>query len=199
MNAIGKEQYIRSFIAIELPVELRTSLGKYKNEMEPASKAFAKWVSPDGIHVTLKFLGNITPVMIDKITFSIEHACDGIAPFTLETDELGGFPDLKHPRVLWLGMHGDIDKMKLLQEKIDGDLSRLGFEKEKREFTPHITLARIRERTGSSDRSRFGSLITSKSCSIRHTIRVESVNLMQSRLQPGGAMYNKLRSVRLKG
>jgi 2'-5' RNA ligase len=199
MNIGGKEQYIRSFIAVELPVELRSALGKYKNEMEPGSKAFAKWVLPDGIHVTLKFLGNIAPGMVDKISFSMEQVCTGIAPFTLETDELGGFPDLKHTRVLWLGMHGDTNRMKLLQEKIDDSLSSLGFEKEKREFTPHITLARIRDRAGASDRLKFGALITSRIYSIRHTIRVESVNLMQSRLQPGGAVYNKLRSIRLKG
>jgi 2'-5' RNA ligase len=199
LNVTGKEQLIRAFIAVELPFELRSALGKYKSEMEPGSKIYAKWVSPDGIHITLKFLGNIAPGMIDKITFSMEQACAEMAPFTLETDELGGFPDLKHPRVLWLGMHGDTDRMKLLQEIIDGNLSSLGFEKEKREFTPHITLARIRDRAGPSERLKFGALITSRSCSIRHMIKVESVNLMQSRLQPGGAVYNKLRDVRLKG
>jgi 2'-5' RNA ligase len=194
-----KEQYIRSFIAVELPAELKAVLGKYRDEMAPASREFVKWVSPDSIHVTLKFLGNISHGMVDKIALSIEQACTGMTPFTLETDILGGFPNLKQPRVLWLGMHGDIDKMKLLQTRIDDGLVDLGFEKEKREFTAHITLARIREKAVSSDRLKFGALITGRSTGFKHTIQVEGVNLMQSRLQPGGAVYNRLAMIKLNG
>lgn len=194
-----KEQYIRSFIAVELPVELKAVLGKYKDEMSPLSREFVKWVSPGGIHVTLKFLGNISPGMIDRITLSIEQACKGVIPFTLETDTLGGFPNLKQPRVLWLGMHGDVDKMKLLQKQIDDRLVDLGFEKEKREFTPHITLARIREKAGSSDRMRFGELIIHQRADFKYTIHIDGVNLMQSRLQPSGAVYDQLARVKLNG
>jgi 2'-5' RNA ligase len=194
-----KEQYIRSFIAVELPAALKAVLGKYKDEMAPASREFVKWVSPDGIHVTLKFLGNINSGLVDKITLSIEQACTGMAPFMLETDIMGGFPNLKQPRVLWLGMHGDVDKMRLLQTRIDDRLVALGFEKEKREFTPHITLARIREKAGSSDRLKFGALLTGRSAGFKHMIQVEGVNLMQSRLQPGGSVYTRLASVKLSG
>ena len=195
---MANEQLIRSFIAVELPAELKTVLSTYRNAMETQSKAFVKWVSPDSIHITLKFLGNIKPDMVDKIARSIEQACVGIAPFTLETDELGGFPNLKQPRVLWLGMHGDVDSMRLLQVRIDEGLLELGFEKEKREFTPHITLARIRERAGSSDRTKFGALIMERRSGFRYTIQVDGVNLMQSRLLPGGAVYNRLVGVKLK-
>ena len=194
-----QERQIRSFIAIELPSELKTILGSFQNEMASAGGSFVKWVSPDSIHITLKFLGNIFTEKVEAISLAIEQACAGTGPFTLKSGELGGFPNLKQPRVLWIGLHGDIDRVKLLQMSIDNNLARLGFDKEKREFTPHITLARMRDKASPADHRKFGELIMNKRFDFRYKIDVESINLMRSQLLPGGAIYSRLAQLKLGG
>ena len=192
-----QERQIRSFIAIEIPMELKTALGSFRSEMISASSSFVKWVSPGSIHITLKFLGNISPDRVEKITEAIGQACEGMDSFNLESDELGGFPNLGQPRVLWVGIHGEIEKIKLLQSRIDGHLVDLGFKREEREFTPHITLARIRDKAGSLDRRKLGELVTRRTFDFRCKIRVDGVNLMRSQLLPGGAVYTCLSVVKL--
>jgi 2'-5' RNA ligase len=193
-----QERQIRSFIAIELPVELKTILGSFQNEMTLAGGSFVKWVSLDSIHITLKFLGNIYREKVEVISSAIEQACSGTGYFTLETGELGGFPSLRQPRVLWIGLHGDIDMVKSLQKSIDDNLAGLGFDREKREFTPHITLARMRDKASPADRRKFGELIVNKRFNFRYKIDVESINLMRSQLLPGGAVYSRLAQLKLE-
>ena len=192
-----QERQIRSFIAIELPSELKAILGSFQNEMASAGGSFVKWVPPDSIHITLKFLGNVPTEKIEAISSAIEQACAKAGPFTLAMGELGGFPNLNQPRVLWVGLHGDIERVKSLQISIDNRLVRLGFEKEKREFTPHITLARMRDKASSVDRRKFGELVIKKHFDFRYKIDVESINLMRSRLLPGGAVYSCLTKLKL--
>jgi 2'-5' RNA ligase len=192
-----QERQIRSFIAIELPPELKAILGSFQNEMASAGGSFVKWVAPDSIHITLKFLGNIVAEKVEAIGSAIEQACAGTGAFSLEMGELGGFPNLNQPRVLWVGLHGDIERVKSLQLNIDNSLVRLGFDKEKRGFTPHITLARMREKASPVDRRKFGELVTGKHFDFRYKIDVESINLMRSRLLPDGAVYSTMAKLKL--
>jgi 2'-5' RNA ligase len=192
-----QERQIRSFIAIELPAELKTILGSFQDEMASAGGSFVKWVSPESIHITLKFLGNIPAEKVGKITSAIEQACAGTGYFTLEAGELGGFPNLKQPRVLWIGLHGDINRVKSLQTSIDNNLVRLGFDREKREFTPHITLARMRDKASPADRRKFGEQVINKRFDFQYKIDVENINLMRSQLLPGGAVYSRLAQLKL--
>jgi RNA 2',3'-cyclic 3'-phosphodiesterase len=192
-----QERQIRSFIAIELPSELKAILGSFQDEMVSAGGSSVKWVSPDSIHITLKFLGNIFTEKVQSISSAIEQACAGVEPFILEMGELGGFPNLKQPRVLWVGLHGDIERVKSLQMSIDNNLAKLGFDKEKREFTPHITLARMRDKASSVDRKKFGERVTGGTFDFRYKINVESINLMRSQLLPSGAVYSCLAKLKL--
>jgi 2'-5' RNA ligase len=192
-----QERQIRSFIAIELPSELKAILGSFQNEMVSAGGSSVKWVSPDSIHITLKFLGNIFTEKVQSISSAIEQACTGVEPFTLEMGELGGFPNLKQPRVLWVGLHGDIERVKSLQMSIDNNLAKLGFDKEKRGFTPHITLARMRDKANPVDRNKFGERVTNETFDFRYKIDVENINLMRSQLLPAGAVYSCLAKLKL--
>jgi 2'-5' RNA ligase len=192
-----QERQIRSFIAIELPSELKAILSSFQNEMVSVGGSSVKWVSPDSIHITLKFLGNILTEKVQSISLAIEQACTGVEPFTLEMGELGGFPNLQQPRVLWLGLHGDIERVKSLQMSIDNNLAKLGFDKEKREFTPHITLARMRDKASMVDRRKFGERVTNESFDFRYRIDVENINLMRSQLFPTGAVYSYLAKLKL--
>jgi len=191
-------QQIRSFIAIELPEEVKTGLNRLQTELKLPRHNFVKWVATEGIHVTLKFLGNIYPEKVAEITKVMEQASQGSVPFQLEISEVGAFPNLRQPRVLWLGIRGDIDKLVAWQQRIDSGLVPLGFAKETRPFTPHLTLARLREGVSPGDRRDFGELVIKTPVEVNFKVNVNSLSLIKSQLLPGGAVYSRLAEVKLK-
>jgi 2'-5' RNA ligase len=195
---LSNEQ-IRSFIAIELPEEVKAGLRRLQTELKLPEQTFVKWVAPDGIHLTLKFLGNISPQKVAEITSVMEQASQGVNPFQLEVTEVGAFPNIRQPRVLWVGIRGEIDKLVAWQQHIDNGLMPLGFAKETRAFTPHLTLARLREGCSPGDRRDFGEMVAKTSIEVSYKFNVSSLNLMKSQLLPGGAVYNRLAEVKLKG
>ena len=190
-------QQIRSFIAIELPEEVKTGLRRIQTELKLPEHTFVKWVAPESIHLTLKFLGNISPQKVTEITEVMEQASQGVSPFHLEVTEVGAFPNLRQPRVLWLGIKGAIDKLVAWQQRIDSGLVPLGFSKETRPFTPHLTLARLRDGASPKDRVSFGEMIMKTPVEVSYKINVNSLSLMKSQLLPGGAVYSRLAEVKL--
>lgn len=188
---------IRSFIAIELPEEVREGLARLRKELERDEHKFVKWVAPGGIHLTLKFLGNIPSKRVTEITEAIEEAAQEISPFHLEISGLGAFPSLKHTRVLWVGIGGEVDKLSRLQQNIDSALAALGFAKEERSFVPHLTLARIRQGASPPERRSFGELVSSAIFEDKYPVEVEAISLMRSQLTPAGAIYTCLSAVGL--
>ncbi len=198
MKILSNEQ-IRSFIAIELPEEVKAGLRRLQTELKLPEQTFVKWVAPESIHLTLKFLGNISPQKVSEITKVMEQASQGVSPFQLEVTEVGAFPNLRQPRVLWVGIRGEVDKLIAWQQRIDNGLIPLGFIKEKRAFTPHLTLARLREGCSPGDRRDFGELVVKTPIEASYKFKVTSLSLMRSQLLPGGAVYSRLAEVKLKG
>ena len=192
-------QQIRSFIAVELPEEVRSGLRQLQAELRSAGHTFVKWVTPEGIHLTLKFLGNISPQKVAEITRVMEKASQAVSFFQLNVGELGAFPNLRRPRVLWLGVGGEVDKLIVLQQRIDEGLIPLGFVRETRPFTPHLTLARLRQGAPPRDQQGFGELVVKTPWEVNYEINVNSVSLMRSQLLPEGAVYSRLAEVKLKG
>ena len=185
-------EQIRSFIAIELPEEAKEGLASLRKELERDEHKFVKWVDPRGIHLTLKFLGNIPSKRVEEITEAIEVAAQGIYPFHLEIGGLGTFPSLRQARVFWVGIGGEVDKLSRLQQNIDSTLAALGFAKEERSFMPHLTLARIRQGASPLERRTFGELVGSITFEDKYHVKVESISLMRSQLTPAGAIYTCL-------
>jgi 2'-5' RNA ligase len=190
-------EQIRSFIAIELSEEAKEGLARLRKELERDEHKFVKWVDPRGVHLTLKFLGNIPSRRVAEITEAIEEAKQGISPFHLEISGLGAFPSLKQARVLWVGIGGEVDKLSRLQQNIDSALAILGFAKEERSFVPHLTLARIRQGASPLERRSFGELVGSTVFEDKYHVEVEAINLMRSQLTPAGAIYTCLSVVEL--
>jgi len=190
-------EQIRSFIAIELPEEVREGLVRLRNAIKRDEHKFVKWVSPDGIHLTLKFLGNIPSKRVTEITEAIEKVTQEISPFHLEISGLGVFPSLRQTRVLWVGIGGAVYKLSKLQRNIDSALDVLGFAKEERPFVPHLTLARLRPGASTLERRNFGELVGSTIFEDKYPIEVEAVSLMRSQLTPTGAFYTRLSAVGL--
>ena len=191
-------EQVRSFIAIELPDELKTGLNQLESRLKLGEQTWVKWVDPYSIHLTLKFLGNVAVDRIDEITGAIEEAAQGISPFYLEAKELGVFPNLRRVQVAWVGVSGEVDKLGKLQQHIESNLARLGFAPESRPFTPHLTLARIRDQASPAERQRLGELIVSTRFETAYTIEVDAINLMRSQLTREGAIYSRISSIGLK-
>jgi len=190
-------EQVRSFIAIELPDELKLGLTRLENQLKMIRQPWVKWVDPTSIHLTLKFLGSIAVDRISEIIGAMEAAIQGIPPFRLEAKDLGVFPNLRRVQVAWVGISGEVAKLSRLQQHLESNLARLGFAAESRPFTPHLTLARLHNRASLDERQGFGQLIATTKFEAAYTIKVAAIHLMKSRLTREGAIYSRIGSVRL--
>ena len=191
-------EQIRSFIAIELPDEVKSALAQLQAQLKTGKQLPVKWVDPYSIHLTLKFLGNIDLNKVREITGAMEAAAQGISPFKLEVKDVGVFPNLKRVRVVWVGVSGEVAQLSQLQQRTESNLVPLGFARESRSFTPHLTLARVREQASPDEQQSFGELIASTKFETVYEFDVDSINLMKSQLTREGAIYSRISSVKLK-
>ncbi len=191
-------EQVRSFIAIELPDEVKKGLRELQAQLKAGGSAPVKWVDPANIHLTLKFLGNVAADRIDEISSAMTNAVQDTSTFKLEIKELGVFPNPRRVQIVWVGLGGEVDKLASLQQRIERGLEKLGFAPENRRFTPHLTLARIRDRATPRERERLGQLIAETEFATAQGFRVDSVKLMKSQLTPEGPIYSRLSSAELK-
>jgi 2'-5' RNA ligase len=187
---MADEKPIRSFIAIELPGAVKLELAALQANLAVEPARGIKWVSPDGIHLTLKFLGWVAPDRIETVKQAIAEAVSTIAPFKLGISGLGGFPNLRRLDVVWCGLIGDLAHLAELQESIEKFVSPLGFPTEKRAFSPHLTLARLREDVDPGARQTLATKIAATKFQPEVSFPVDSISLMRSTLLPNGAVYD---------
>jgi len=190
-------EQVRCFIAIELPEAIKSGLSRLQAKLKSASQFSVKWADPYSIHLTLKFLGNVNVDMTAQITEAMAEAAQGTPPLQLEIKDLGVFPNLRRVQVIWVGVSGDLDKLLELQKRLETNLAGLGFAPEARSFTPHLTLARVRERASPEERQKLGELIASTKFETGYTFPVNAVSLMRSQLTREGAIYSRISSVAL--
>lgn len=186
---------VRSFVAIELPEAVKLRLAEVQDQLK-SRKSAAKWVAPQSIHLTLQFLGNITVSSIPDITRVISEAADAEVPFELSVRGLGVFPDPRRVRVVWVGLEGELDPLIGIQKRLSSGLQTLGFVPEARPFTPHLTLARIRDDASPNDREAVGRLVGATAFDAG-SFTVESISLMKSQLTRQGAIYSRLADIPL--
>jgi RNA 2',3'-cyclic 3'-phosphodiesterase len=193
-----KEQGLRLFVACELPPEAREALGRIQADLRergagrlPAGRQGLRWVRPEGIHLTLKFLGAVSPEKAQRVADALAAAI--VEPFTLDLrfDRLGSFGGRTRLRVIWVGLAGDVEELAALAETVEGALGPLGFPRESRPFAPHLTLARVPDEMGVEERSRLADLIAAYKLPAMPSLSVSEVALMQSFLLPGGARYEQ--------
>jgi 2'-5' RNA ligase len=191
---------IRTFIAIELDESIKNELTKLQERLkDKAPRGSVRWVKPKGIHLTLKFLGDVPADQIEEITKALQKGCQGVAPFSLSCGGLGCFPNLNRPRVMWVGIQEETGTLAQLKKSIEGNVAPLGYPTEKRKFSPHLTLGRVQRRASAGDRRQLGDLIGTLDIGLLGQMEVHSVNLMRSDLRPSGAVYTRLAEVELKG
>ncbi len=182
---------IRSFIAVDLEASVLLALRNVQDQLRRAG-GDVRWVRPEGLHVTLKFLGPVQAQRIEEIHAAVAAAVRDQPPLTLQVCGLGAFPNLRRPRVLWAGLEGD--DLGALARRVDDALVRLGFAAEPRAFSPHVTLARVNTLKG------WGTLekqIETHGADHFGVSTVAAVHIYRSVLQPGGSVYTLLRTIPL--
>lgn len=184
---------MRTFIAVELDKEIKKVLSKIQDELK-TTQADVKWVEPENIHLTLKFLGEVEENKIPKISQILKALSNQTKPFTIRLCELGTFPSPKYPRVVWIGITEGKTELLKLAELLEDSLVQLKFPKEKRGFSAHFTLGRVR--SGKNKDVLCQKLNTIQVPGLRQEIK--SITLFKSTLTPKGPLYEKLCEENLK-
>jgi 2'-5' RNA ligase len=186
---------VRLFVAVNLPAEERRAAFEAAAPLR-AARLPVRWVREDGIHVTLRFLGEVGREQVAPLEGALADAVKGAKPFTIAIGGVGAFPELARPRVVWIGVDRH-PALELLANDVERTLTPLGFEAELRPFHPHLTLGRVERGAKPAafrDLERLAAGIT-----YQGAIQVESVDLMQSTLGPGGATYGLVSRAALSG
>jgi len=185
---------IRSFIAIELSNNIKQELAGLIEKLK-TSGADVKWVNPENIHLTLKFLGYISPEKIEAVKKVLDSIKGKFTPFKITLSGVGAFPKLSYPRVIWVGMQDGQDDAKRIYALLEAELEKAGFKKEERAFSPHLTIGRVRS---GKNRQDLKSAIENLKFSPENTQTVEHLTLFKSALTPKGPVYTSLYEARIK-
>ena len=184
---------LRTFIAVKLADDALAELARLSDDLaERWPPRAVRWVPPQNIHLTLRFLGATDPDLVSARGAGLDDAAAVSAPFMLGIEGMGAFPGLRRPRVIWVGLQDPEERLVLLKEAVDRMLRPLGWEGEDRAFRPHLTLGRVRD--GARPPSGDWMLPTPD-----RSFEVGALHLMESRLHPRGARYATLHSAPLSG
>ena len=196
---------IRTFVAIELDDDLRKAVAKVQEQIQEqlmgplrhtAPGVRIQWVRPGSIHLTLKFLGDIDEARVEEIRAALVPAVQTQSRFAVDVGGLGVFPDLRAPRVLWIGLLSQVDALMRLAAEVEAALNGVGFPPESRPLSPHLTLARIKERSREVGKGLADSGLMAQPFRVGN-LAVHAVCLMKSDLKPSGAVYTRLVQVPL--
>jgi len=188
---------VRSFVAIHLPDEVKAELASLEDKLKARRHPFVKWVDPESMHLTLRFLGDVTLDSVPQIVEAISRVAPTHAPFKLQVSGTGAFPGWQRTQVVWVGVGGDLDKLNALQKGLEFALSPLGYPPESRSFSAHLTLGRLRDRVTPDDRRRFADFAQKVEFKASLSFDVSAVRLMKSQLTPTGPIYSELAAAKL--
>ncbi|MDX9702545.1 MAG: RNA 2',3'-cyclic phosphodiesterase [Candidatus Auribacterota bacterium] len=192
------ESCLRLFIALTLPDDIRATLEKVLSASASMPDK-VKWVEPNNLHLTLKFLGNVPKFAVNKICSVIDVVISSRKKFVYELQGLGCFPNLARPRVLFAGASQGMEQLKSIAQDFEDQLVALGFEKENRDFKPHITLGRFKHGHGKTSVSnQLLTFIGNNKSTYFGSFTVSNITLVQSILKADGPLYTPLYTQHLK-
>ncbi len=188
----------RLFCALELPPELLAELAELQAQFKAATpRGSVRWTRPQGMHLTLKFYGDVAAERVPDLKAGLQRAAAAAAPIALTVQGLGVFPNPIQPQVLWAGLQGDLEPMARLATQVEAEGAALGFAPEKRPFVPHLTLGRVRANLRPADQVALMAFVEQTQQQPLGHLRADRLSLMASELRPMGAVYDKLFSVPL--
>ena len=187
------EEALRLFVACELPESVKDGLARIQEELRAQGAGRLRWARPEGVHLTMKFLGSVAPAMAERIREGLSERIREPFALKLRLDRVGSFGG-QRVRVVWVGLAGDVEALAALAEQVEEAIEPLGFPREKRGFAPHLTLARVPDEAGMAERSRLTALVDGFRIAESPSMTLTAVSLMRSYLLPGGARYERLAS-----
>lgn len=183
---------IRAFVAIHLSPEITHNLEQVLQDLKRSwPQAPVRWVPANNIHVTIKFLGDVSLSNISLLTKMLQTEAVRHAPFEISVGRLGAFPSMRRPRVIWVGVEAP-PELQALQRGVEGEMARLGYAPEDRDFSPHLTLGRVARNISGDEMQRLSDLLAGSKVGFLGATRVQSIQLYRSDLQPSGAVYTAL-------
>ena len=189
---------MRLFIAIELPDRVNESLAELVTTLRSVWLRALRLVRPRGIHLTLKFLGDVPKYRVEPIVEAVSAAVLKQGHFALELGDTGVFPNPASARVLWVGISGQLSALEALHDEVEAALEGVGFSRDQRSYHQHLTVARVRDGTTKAERLRAGQVLLAFAVPTGLEIQVDSVSLMSSTLRPDGAVYERVASMPLR-
>jgi 2'-5' RNA ligase len=193
---VDTQKNVRAFLAIEPPEDVLLGVDLLQEKLKNEIKGKISWTRAQGNHITLKFFGNIDKDDIKNICAIVRKQVASVSPLSLTIEKMGVFPDIRKPRVLWLGATGDVERLAALQIRMENDFDGIGFPRGNRHFRVHLTLGRIKITQGvtgiNESLSKYSDFTVGEfSC--------KELILFQSKLMPQGAVYTKLEKFSFSG
>jgi RNA 2',3'-cyclic 3'-phosphodiesterase len=188
---------LRAFIAVEMPSEIQQNVYKETAKLGKELDSLVRWVSVENMHLTLKFLGDVSPSSVEFLMQMLRNEADAVPCFAIHLAGLGSFPSPKRPRVIYIGIQAPAS-LDTLQRGIESASHRLGYESEQRPFSAHLTLGRVKQNISAVDQQKIRRAIEGTQVDLLGSARVDSVHLYKSELKPSGSVYTRLYSAPLK-
>jgi RNA 2',3'-cyclic 3'-phosphodiesterase len=189
---------IRAFIAIDLPKEISERLDEVSLELrQKLENVPVRWVQVGNIHLTLKFLGDVSLGNLEILTQVLQSEVAAHKRFEVSIGNLGAYPNMRHPRVVWVGVEAPQD-LPSLQRGVENSMARLGYAREDRPFTPHLTLGRVSRNASSKETHVIGEVMDGCKVGFLGVAPINTVHLYKSELNPSGSIYTKIHSCQLK-
>ena len=179
---------MRLFVALNLPDEEKQRLYEAAAPLRETDWAI-RWIDPEAIHLTLKFLGEVRPQDVEAVEEAIARVAEKTTPFRVDIGQLGSFPSVRRPRVIWVGVEAT-PELRCLKHDLEWELASLGFERETRAYHPHLTLGRVNRDAGAGDFRSFETHV--REFDYESHLDVGTVYLMRSHLSPKGARYEPI-------
>jgi 2'-5' RNA ligase len=183
---------LRAFLAAELPDSLQDTIQSATSGLRKTlGDELVRWVPVHNVHLTLKFLGEVSPTSLELIKQMLTTEASQVQPFEVRIEGLGSYPGPKRPRVLWVGLIAPA-ALAALQHSIEAAAARLGFESEDREYSPHLTIGRVRQNLSASEQQKIRAALDEAQVGNLGSTLVDAVHLFKSDLKPTGSIYTKL-------
>ena len=183
------ERTIRAFLALDPPEEILREIERIQDRLRKLIRGDLRWVRPEGIHLTLKFFGDVSENAVVNISVVAGQAAAAVGSFELAIGGTGVFPDPSRPRVVYLGMNGEVARLVTFQQGLERALREIGFPPEERPFRPHLTLGRIKSPKGLTG---LAEALEKEKTVTAGRFTASGLSLFQSELTPRGAVYTRL-------
>ena len=189
---------LRAFIAVEIPSSIQQAIFACTDELQRMfGSSLVRWVAVKNLHLTLKFLGDVSPANVNMLSDMLTTEAAHTAPFSLHISGLGSYPTPRRARVIWVGINAPAALL-ALQRGIESASARLGYETEERSFSPHLTIGRVKQPLSAADQQTVRLALERTQVGDIGEVEVDAVHLFKSDLKPSGSVYTRLVSAPLK-